>query len=150
MLTRNGSATTRTTLCPQGSPLPAQQCAQTWAVRLSCPGERKGQGWVLNTAWPPGYQGRYRHRRTHCPVQDTSPKDKELGFSWVTPDLTDLTSPRILLLFISPLYKGLRAAACSSAALELDQRQSCSLPAQEGILSRALPCSGRRAPSWAW
>lgn len=55
--TCDGSASTCTTLCPQGHPLPAPRHAQTATIAL-LPWRREGQGHLINIAQVPGYKGK--------------------------------------------------------------------------------------------
>lgn len=82
-------------------------------------------------------------------MQDASPKD-ELGFKSHRPTGSYLISlmpvfPRILLLLVSSLSKGLQVAVSFSTVLELDQRQSCSLACPRGDPLQTSPMLGQKS-----
>lgn len=121
----NGSATSCTSLCPQGCPFPAP-CPHTATTALAEGGPRLCADHSPTTR----VQGKGQSPTTHTPLSGTPLlKTKKLWFKALqtnkaTPGLTDPHFPWILLLLVPLLSKGLQAATSSSTVPEQEQRHS--------------------------
>ena len=133
---------------PRLSPPSPTACPDTATTALLL-WVRESQGCVLNIAQLPGHKGKDSHPPYPLLCAGHLSQGQGVGFQGpqtnrVTSDLTDPSFPRILLLLVSSLSKGLQAAASSSAVLELDQRQSCSLACPRGDLLQTSPLLGQK------